>query len=330
MYGSKLKLLRIIEIMRETSEQEPLTAVQICSKLRSYGIDAEKKSVYRDLNLLKEAGYEIVLSEDNKKGYYLAEHLLEDWEVKVLIDAVSQMQFVSAGSSKIIVNKLLNTCSMATKKVLKSCTILDTKRKTGTTAIKRDIEIVLHAITDRKKIKFQYGDLDEHLKYKLRCKGKFYVVNPYALNLKDGKYYLLGNVDKYNDLAFFRVDKVKNLAEEDKASRSAEELFGANADLKIKEFADMSLYNYSGPKIILKLEAEADSITELVDYFGTNMNLIKSGNKLIAELEVLENEGLYYWLLQYAESTRVLAPERVRNNLLEKLQKIRQRYEIKE
>ena len=106
MYGSKLKLLRIIEIMRETSEREPLTAVQICSKLRSYGIDAEKKSVYRDLNLLKEAGYEIVLSEDNKKGYYLAEHLLEDWEVKVLIDAVSQMQFVSAGSSKIIVNKL--------------------------------------------------------------------------------------------------------------------------------------------------------------------------------------------------------------------------------
>lgn len=67
----KLKLLKILDILRETSETNPLTAPAICAELDKMGIAAERKSVCRDINTLIDYGYEIKLCHDNKKGYYM-------------------------------------------------------------------------------------------------------------------------------------------------------------------------------------------------------------------------------------------------------------------
>ena len=48
----KLKLLRILKILRETDETSPLTASEIGKKLALYGIEAERKSICRDINVL--------------------------------------------------------------------------------------------------------------------------------------------------------------------------------------------------------------------------------------------------------------------------------------
>lgn len=97
---TKLKLLRILEIIRETDEQSPLTAVQIGEKLRAYGIDAERKSICRDIGTLVEAGYDIVRCGDNKLGYYMASRTFEDWELKILIDAVNSAKFLTESDKK--------------------------------------------------------------------------------------------------------------------------------------------------------------------------------------------------------------------------------------
>lgn len=67
----KLKLLKIMDILRETDETNPITAPAICQRLAEMGISAERKSVCRDINTLKEYGYNIKLCHDNKLGYYM-------------------------------------------------------------------------------------------------------------------------------------------------------------------------------------------------------------------------------------------------------------------
>ena len=67
----KLKLLRVLDILNETDETHPITAVGITLKLKEMNISAERKSVCRDINTLIEYGYEIVLCHDNKLGYYM-------------------------------------------------------------------------------------------------------------------------------------------------------------------------------------------------------------------------------------------------------------------
>ncbi len=67
----KLKLLRILDILKETDSTHPITAPAICGRLEEMGIKAERKSVCRDINTLIEYGYKIVLCHDNKLGYYM-------------------------------------------------------------------------------------------------------------------------------------------------------------------------------------------------------------------------------------------------------------------
>lgn len=70
---SKIKLLKVLDIMNTTDQSHPLTASKICQLLNKEGIDAERKSICRDINTLIKHGYKIVLCADNKKGYYLAQ-----------------------------------------------------------------------------------------------------------------------------------------------------------------------------------------------------------------------------------------------------------------
>ena len=41
--SSKLKLLRVLDILRETDDEHPITTNQIIQQLALYGIDAERK-----------------------------------------------------------------------------------------------------------------------------------------------------------------------------------------------------------------------------------------------------------------------------------------------
>ena len=67
----KLKLLKVLDILRDTDKSHPITAVGICKKLEEMDISAERKSVCRDIKTLTEYGYKITLCHDNKLGYYM-------------------------------------------------------------------------------------------------------------------------------------------------------------------------------------------------------------------------------------------------------------------
>ena len=57
----KLKLLYLQQILLEnTDEYHSMTMNEIISELKSYGIEAERKSIYDDLEMLKVYGLDIV------------------------------------------------------------------------------------------------------------------------------------------------------------------------------------------------------------------------------------------------------------------------------
>ena len=68
---SKIKILKVLDILSSTDEKSPVTASKICELLKAEGIDAERKSVCRDINTLIKYGYKITLCHDNKLGYYM-------------------------------------------------------------------------------------------------------------------------------------------------------------------------------------------------------------------------------------------------------------------
>ncbi len=324
----KLKLLRILDILAETDEEHPLTASQIGKKLLLYGIAAERKSICRDINILKDdAGYDIALSEDNKQGYYMVSRDFEDWELKILIDAIWGAKFLTYESADQLAQKLIRMTSANSQKMLKAVTPVKLRLKSQNATTKINIDTVLKAIKANRKIAFQYTYTDTNMQQRLRKDGLQYIVNPYALIWQDEHYYLIGNYDKYSDLSYYRLDRMKSLSVCDELRKQAKEVLGENADTQIEEYVRASLYRYGGDRLCLKLFVESYMVDDLIDFFGNEIRFIPVDGGFHVIVNVMESDGLYFWLLQYGEHMTVVEPESVRAELVRRLDTIRNRYE---
>ena len=59
--NQKLKLLYLVKIFTEdTDDQHALTLPQIVDKLHAYGVNAERKTLYQDFELLRDFGVDII------------------------------------------------------------------------------------------------------------------------------------------------------------------------------------------------------------------------------------------------------------------------------
>lgn len=109
----KEKLIRVLQLFQTTDEKTPMNAVQISQKLEEeYGMEnVHCTSIYDDVRLLQSCGYPIKQAENSHKRWYMEKHLLEDWEIKLMLDSVQQARCVSVHEANEIRNKLLNLTS---------------------------------------------------------------------------------------------------------------------------------------------------------------------------------------------------------------------------
>ena len=70
--NQKIKLLKIMEILREQSDQEnPMTTSQLVNALIAQGVSSERRTLAKDIAALNEYGYEIVsVNVGRERGYY--------------------------------------------------------------------------------------------------------------------------------------------------------------------------------------------------------------------------------------------------------------------
>ena len=103
----KAKLLLIAQYLTEASdEQHPLSMAQILAYLRRRGVEAERKSVYDDLDTLRQFGYDIVTVRGQKGGYYIGQRSFELAELKLLVDAVQASRFITERKTSQLIRKL--------------------------------------------------------------------------------------------------------------------------------------------------------------------------------------------------------------------------------
>ena len=151
MSSSKVKLLRVLDILKRTDEEHPYTASQIVQQLSLYGIEAEKKSVLRDIATLQDYGYDIILHADNKLGYYFASREFEDWELNILMDAVAGATFLTAVETQALVDRISMLSSTEGRKTLLASTPIPTSIKIRDPTTKNAIDVLLKAIHKKKQ-----------------------------------------------------------------------------------------------------------------------------------------------------------------------------------
>lgn len=325
---SKLKLLYILEIMRKTDEFHPLNSTQIAAKLSAYGIQAERKSIGRDLACLEDAGYSIIKCSDHNKGWYMTDQAFEDFELKILCDAVGSSPFLTDRDTRDLVKKVRDLATAEGEKLISAATYLDTSIKTDDTSNKIKIDTLIRAIKARKKITFCYYEDTAGNQRKLRRDGHVYCVSPYYLVLYENQYFLICNSDTNDGLTHFRLEMMTGvvLTEQDARNPETIPIHGQNFDLGA--YLRRSQNMWGGEKVQVKLRCDHYIRDVIRMRFGKHLMLVDDGPEhFTVNVEVADNTGLYQWLAGQGNRLCVLSPPSVRAHYLQYLQEIMNLYE---
>lgn len=313
-----LLILRILE--RYSDENHPLTHNDIGAFLEKEGCPCERKSIGRCLNTLRNLGYEIVTV--GKKGSYLASRKLERGEILLLIDSILCSRHLNPTHTKDLVKKISSFGGAHFSSNLQSVDY-DRAQKSGNYQFLFNVEELNTSISEGKKIRFYYNKYGSDFQLQPTKYAK-HLVNPYRMLLHNQRYYLAGNVDKYETLTFFRVDKITDLEiTEESAKPMPKEWQGSEWLEKLTALP----YLYTDPMENVVLECEPSMTDELVDWFGHGFTVLNHDNNSFTVRLHTSPQAMLYWVLQYGSRVKIVAPESLKTAYLSELEKMRKLYE---
>ena len=135
-----------------------------------------------------------------------------------------------------------------------------------------------------------------------------YIINPYYMVATGGKYYLICNYDKYDNIAHYRLDRISNIEILDtprKAKNQVEGLVG----LDVAQYMNEHIYMFGGKSIRAKFEMPSYLISDVLDYFRANVDFKDIGNdKIVASVKANETD-IRMWARQYCGQIKMIEPQ---------------------
>lgn len=326
--GSKKMLnMLILETLQEYSdESHRLTQQEIIRLLKChYDIECDRRSIANNISHLKSFGYEIIKDD----GYYLSRRTFEDAELRMLIDSVLFSKSLTQKQAKTLIEKLRSQGNRYfSAKVSHICTLPELHHSDNK-QLMYVLDAVNDAIAEKKKIRFIYNsygtDLRLHPKRDLP-----YVVNPYQIVANNGFYYLIGNYDKYDNIAHYRLDKMTNVEILDDRVKPKSKIEDFSNGYNLPKHMAEHIYMFSGPSARVRFLAPADMMNDLVDWFGKDFRIIKIHDNEMAEISVNCNEeAMFFWALQYGPYVEVLGPASLRERIRTTIGEMSAKYSAK-
>lgn len=327
--GQKIKPIYIIKILSElTDDEHPLSAKEICNKLSEYGITAERKSIYNDIDCLVNAGYDIIYTKVPKNGYFLASRDFELPEVYLLGDAVRTAKFISEKKTRLLTSKLDSLLSKYQSKRNICSIYIDGSRKTHNEEIFYNIDRINTAIETGKKITFKYGkrELDENRQIVTRYKN--HKVSPYAMTWQDDHYYLICNNEKYNNLMHPRIDRIRSVEICDEQSRHFSEVSDYDETFDVADYTKKLFSMFGGETDEVKIRCKKELLEQIEDRFGDNIYITNvTDTTFDVTVNAVVSAGLVTWIMNYGDLIKVLKPEELKNKITDRAIKIIKNYE---
>lgn len=329
MANQKLKLLYVLEILhRESDENHPVNAEKILKFLEEKGIHCERKSVYSDINVLKEYGYDILCAKGNQNGYFLASREFEAVEIQLLADAVESAKFISPKKTEQLLQKVLLMTSEAHAKEIKTHCHVESSPKAVNEEIYYHIDKLSRAIREECKIHVIYRRHKAGHANALEVYDKEYVLSPYAMIWSNDYYYLVANYEKYNDLMVLRIDRIRSMEIlKDEKCRHFSEVSEYKDFFDSADYARKHFNMYAGESEPVEMVCQNETIEQVLDRFGDNIHFYGVDDEHFGmQTDIAVNDGLIAWLLQFGARIEVKKPEYLKKMLLKRVEEIKKLY----
>ncbi|MFT3982931.1 MAG: WYL domain-containing protein [Lachnospiraceae bacterium] len=321
--NQKLKLPYLLKILTENTDADhPMNAEALIKALDGYGINAERKSIYSDIEALILFGIDIERKSGRKNsGYYVASRDFELAELKLLVDAVQSSKFITEKKTQKLIKNLGSLTNNYDAAKLKRQVFVANRNKTQNENVLYNIDDIHRAIQGGRKIGFQYFEWSCNKELQPRKNGEIYQVSPLALIWDDENYYLVAYDQVAGIRKHFRVDKMKAINVLDETASMPDKT------LDIAAYSKKMFGMFGGETVDVTLRCPNKKIGILLDRFGTEISILKFDETCSrVRVQVAVSGQFFGWLCALGEEIAILSPESVKNEYRNHMERILTNY----
>lgn len=331
--NQKLKAMYLAKILLEnTDEDNAMTMSELIAALQMYGISAERKSIYDDIEALRVFGLDVATRKGRSYEYFIAQRDFQLPELKLLVDAVQSSKFITERKSDQLIKKLEHLTSKKQAEQLQRQICIKNRVKTMNESIYYNVDKIHTAISAGQKICFKYYEwrvfsgAGEKLKKQLKRGGANYIISPWELVWDDENYYLIGYDSLAKMIKHYRVDKMTSieLADERERVRSFQGL--QHQRLPKKTFS-----MFAGEEEKVTMRFSNDKVGVVVDRFGKDIIITKCDQSSFqVTVSVNVSPQFMGWVFALGEDVKILSPSSVVTQFKKQSKKVAKLYKDKE
>lgn len=231
---SKIKVLYLLRILQEETDAEHgLTMSEIIKRLNDLGVSAERKSIYKDIQLLRTFGIEVKTYQRNPVEYAIASRELDSGELMLIADAVYSCRAISERQAGILVEKVKTLATNLDKPKLDRDIRVVGRIKRFNESVLKKVDAIYEAKNMNCKVSFVYTRKGPDGKRHAEHFGVPRVVTPVAVTYDAGFYYLSAFDDEREKMLEYRLDRMTSFAvlkDEPAVSNEATESYKAMSE----------------------------------------------------------------------------------------------------
>ena len=193
--------------------------------------------------------------------------------------------------------------------------------KTDNKQLFYNVAMLDEAISKGKKVRFHYleyhSDKKMHKRVNPDGKVRDYIISPYQLAAREGKYYLICNFEKYEDITNYRVDRIADIEILDESIKPFNTLKGSDGrPLDLKDYMGKHIYMCFGDNIRAEFRADKSMISDIIDVFGKDIRFSGETDTQIIVTANVNEQAMEHFALSFAPWIEVIKPLALREKMI--------------
>ena len=284
----------------------------------SKDLDCHRRTVYRDLEALEEAGFPIYTEKSNGRNrWFLMDSARNPMPVPFSLPELMALYFgrdtlkvlkgtIFYDSLEDLFQKIETTLPSKSKKYLKNveqCLEVGSRPFKPYRKFDKIIDRIKEAVINRRVIDIVYYTMSR--KKETRRK-----VAPYKLWFFDGTFYMIGHCKWIKEIRIFAVDRIKMLSLTD-------EIFEVPDDFDIDDFMGNSFGAFHGKpqKVGILFSADIAEYVKEKIWHKTQRLQDNTDGSVLFEADIACTKEFKAWIMQWGAKAIVLEPEELRNEI---------------
>ena len=197
--------------------------------------------------------------------------------------------------------------------------------KTMNETVYYSVDTIYNAISQNKKIKFQYYQWNVKKEPELRHGGAYYHISPWGLLWDHENYYLIGYDSRAEQIRHYRVDKMLHILLSEEIREGKEEF----QKIDMASYSKKSFGMFGGKEQSVKLLVENSLAGVIVDRFGKDVMMIPAdADHFTVSVDVQVSSQFISWVFALGSQAKIVSPKNVVNQVRKEIEKLAEQYAL--